>query len=392
MNKSKNKNKIIEDYFYKFGYNCFGPLLISFSQWLKKELKKRNIKKVFFLARDGFVLKKAFDCIKDDDVDTKYFYASRRSIIIPSLWKCETPNEIFESIAFKKKIRIKTFFKKVGLDDYNAEKIIKKYNFNYEKDYEIEDIKNNTEFLDEVFSIIKENSKSEWQSFIKYKEYMNFNGKIAIVDIGWYGTMQKALEKICTDIDIDGFYMALVPESGYYNSEKYHGFISDKIHDKELYNKLHYFISIFEFLFLAQHGSVKRFNTSNEFVELYEYEYKDKDEKMYAAQIQKGGLEYVQTHKSDNSLDKEDALKNLFYVMLSPKMQDVKMFGDIMFVDDEKKYMAKPKSIIFYIFHNKKFIQDFKHSSWRIGFLKRLLKVKLPYYRINNLIRKIFLR
>lgn len=44
---------------------------------------------------------------------------------------------------------------------------------------------------------------------------IGFSGKVAIVDIGWHGNMQKALVKICRkagiSIEISGFYLGLNP-------------------------------------------------------------------------------------------------------------------------------------------------------------------------------------
>lgn len=387
------------DYFVKFGYNCFGPLLYSFSTWLKEECKKKNIKKIFFLARDGYIMKEAFELINDEDIETSYFYASRRSIIVPSLWKLEQVEDVFEVIAFKKNIKLKSFLKKVGLDNFDLTELVNKYNLKMDEAYELEFIKNNKSFknfLNDLFPIIKSNSKEEYDGFDKYIEYMKFSGDIAIVDIGWYGTMQKSLKNIVQDATINGYYMGLVPEDGYYDLNYYNGFLFDKNHNKQLYDKFHYFINIFEFMFLAQHGSVKRFLDNENFVELYEYEYNGKVEKDFAKDIQNGALKFIQDFKDYKEkeilLDINVAVSNLLMLTLNPTYKDAKKFGNILFDDDERNFIAKPKSLFYYMLHSKKFIEDFKNSSWRIGFLKRLLKIKLPYLAINNFLRKVFLK
>ena len=45
------------------------------------------------------------------------------------------------------------------------------------------------------------NSKDEFNIYVNYLKSINFHGKVAIVDIGWHGNMQKALNKICLFID-----------------------------------------------------------------------------------------------------------------------------------------------------------------------------------------------
>jgi len=403
--KRKNLIKFIDakakkyDYYKKFGYQCFGPLLYAFSIWLKDDCNKRGIKKVFFLARDGFIMKQAFDNINDSDIKTEYLYASRRSIIVPSLWKLNTIDEIFEVIAFKKNIPLKSFIKKVGLDDYDISKLLIKYELELGKTYELESIKNDKnfkKFLEEIFPIIKDNSKREWEYFNNYANHMEFNGNVAIVDIGWYGTMQKSLYNIAENVNIHGYYMGLVPEKGYYVSDTYHGFLFDKEKNKDLYDKFHYFINIFEFMFLAQHGSVKCFKNNENYVDFYDYEYENKIEKDCARDIQQGAIEFIRDFKDYENqeiiCDINFSVFNLLSLTLKPTYCDAKRFGDILFDDDERTYIARPKSLFFYLVHLKQFIDDFKSSSWRIGFLKRLLKIKLPYLAINNFLRKVFLK
>ena len=337
-------------------------------------------------------MKKAFDIINTTEIKSYYFYASRRSVIVPSLCFCKNVEDIFDKIAFKKRITIKSFMKKVGLDGYDYDVTLNKYHLKEDVEYGLDEIKKNDSFLNEIFPIIKENSKKELKNFQKYVKNMQFSENVAIVDIGWYGTMQKALELICPNTTINGFYMALVPGSGYYDDNEYQGYIADKNHDTKLYNKLHYFISLFEFFFLAQHGSVRRFVDNETFVELYDYEYEEKPEREFAKNIQNGAIDYIVRNKGKLKINKNEGISNLYKKLLNPKNIDAIMFGNISFVDDNTRYVAKPRSLFYYLLHPKTFVKDFKDSSWRIGFLKRIFKIWLPYYRINNLLRKMFVK
>ena len=56
------------------------------------------------------------------------------------------------------------------------------------------------------------------------------------------------------------------------------------------------------------------------------------------------------------------------------------MFADFRFFDEgETLYLAKPKSVFYYIFHGGNLKRDFLSSRWKIGFMKRLFKISLPY-------------
>ncbi|WP_025025326.1 hypothetical protein [Companilactobacillus nodensis] len=60
--------------YYNFGYQCFGPLLYGFIDWLRDDLKKSKFDQVLFMARDGYIMKKVYDQVSDkSDIKARYF-------------------------------------------------------------------------------------------------------------------------------------------------------------------------------------------------------------------------------------------------------------------------------------------------------------------------------
>lgn len=382
--------KNYNDYFLNFGYRAFGPILFSFCKWLKKECSTNNIDKIYFLARDGYILKKAFNIIdKEHEFKTFYFYASRRSIIVPSLHKIKKPIEIFSAITFEKEIKMKSIIKKVGLEDYDLTEYLNKYKFDYDSVIKKKEIYNNAElekFLEEIYPIIEHNSKLEYVSFLRYKKKNEFFGKVAIVDIGWFGSMQRALNVIADDTDMYGYYLGLYPYGNFYDNNKSKGFMFDKDHDIKNYEYIKNCLTIFEFMTLAQHGSVKRFNDSEENVEFYKYEYENSIDKEKVQNIQIGGLNFVKDYLIQNKeISINEALQEFLKHTLTPTCKDAKELGNIQFFDNDFQYIAKPNRSIIQI---KNFLAEYKKSSWKIGFMKRTLKIKLPYMQITDFLRK----
>ncbi len=98
----QNKNSYIKEknIYYQYGFNSLGILLFSFSTWLKNNLANKKINKVFFLSRDGFLMKNVFDTIyKNDNIETHYLYVSRRSLNVPNLWKHPDFDFLDESVS-----------------------------------------------------------------------------------------------------------------------------------------------------------------------------------------------------------------------------------------------------------------------------------------------------
>lgn len=61
---------------YEYGYKCGGILVLGYCNFIYKTAKSKNIDKVLFFARDGYILKKIFDRLYPD-VKTEYVYWSR---------------------------------------------------------------------------------------------------------------------------------------------------------------------------------------------------------------------------------------------------------------------------------------------------------------------------
>lgn len=389
LNKFINKNNNYSDYYSRFGYKCFGPMLFSFSKWLYDNCVNNNIEKIYFLSRDGYIFKQVFDLFNFKKIKTEYFYASRRSIIVPSLYMIDNPLQIFDLITFSDSTKLKSLIKKIGLEDYDLSNIIDKYGLELDKEYKIEYLKNNClDFLNEIFPMIKDNAKVELDNFNKYIKSINFNGTVAIVDIGWFGTMQQALQKIVNDINIYGYYFGVYPYKDY-GTTNIKGFSFDHKNNSEFYEEFRNFIQVFEFMTLASHGSVKKFNEDLT-VDFYDYEYENCIEKEIVNKIQKSAIEFVKNYiETGNDIDMYTSIYNFKKVCMRPTIKDSKNIGKINFMDDEIKKLVPYKNSFYYLTHPKKIYKDLNNSVWKIGFLKRFFKLKLPYNFMVNKLRKI---
>lgn len=395
---TSHKNDIFED----IGYNEFGPLLMCYSKWLLNNLKLNKINKVFFLSRDGYIMKRAFDVINNNPtIESKYFYASRRSIIVPSLKDCGNINEILSRMYISKHTKIKSILKKIGLDDTIDENFfLSNYGVNINEEITLENIYTNEKYnrmFNDLYKKIINNSKFEYDNFNKYRNKMGFFGKLAIVDIGWFGNMQNALENLQLDSDICGYYIGIEPRKNYQSKYNMHGFLFETNRNYNIFLKEHNFNSIFEMLFLGHHGSVKRFNIScSDLVELYKYEYSDSKQENDILKLQNNAIEFVKDFYNSNLLDYIDgdltwSFDYLCHRFLNPNLKTATVFGNFFFLDDENNCIAKPSRFSRYI-NPANLVRDYKMSAWRIGFLKRLLKISLPYYDINMFIRRKYLK
>lgn len=61
---------------YEYGYKCGGLLILGYCNFIYKTAKEKKADKVFFFARDGYIIKQIFDRLYPD-IKTEYIYWSR---------------------------------------------------------------------------------------------------------------------------------------------------------------------------------------------------------------------------------------------------------------------------------------------------------------------------
>lgn len=73
---------------YHIGCRYAGPILYGYADWIVTQAVKKKIKRLYFIARDGYLVKKAVDVIlekKKLEMETGYIYGSRKAWRMPSL-------------------------------------------------------------------------------------------------------------------------------------------------------------------------------------------------------------------------------------------------------------------------------------------------------------------
>lgn len=401
-----NTSPIGKNRYYRFGYEKFGMFLWGYSQWLYKSVKESDIGDVYFFSRDGLIMKKAFDACFND-VHTHYLEVSRRSLRIPILWMNYELSHVIDMISPSKLMSLTTIFDGVGLDINNYYHLIRKYGFTVDSIFERKQIlsdKNLNDLYSELGDDIEVVSKREYELLVKYIKQNHLSGKFAIVDIGWSGGMQRylieALNKLGIDASVKGYYIGV---ADYYKRNidvvsnlDINGYLFDFLHDKDAEDKRSAFVGLFETLFLEQRGSVKNYRLENENVIAnrlpYEYLENGKPSFEYRSvmDIQKGALDFVKRFGNmELNISADTLYEGLSQTGLRPKKEDIDMFAEFRFFDEgEILYLAKPKNLFYYMFHIGDLKRDFLSSRWKIGFMKRLFKINLPYEEMYRIMLK----
>lgn len=406
-----NNHVEVGDTYNQFGYEVFGPLLYGFVRWIYTEAMKKGIKQVMFMARDGFVMKKLYDSLGyDKNIPSLYIEVSRRSLRVPQLAKNSEFENVMSSLSVPNMTNVTQIFDSLGLDANNYRKQIEKNNIDFNvlfKRDNLVDDERVKQLYEEIQGELESNAINEYINLVLYLKQFNFSKKTAIVDIGWAGSMQKALTDTLDDMhignDIFGYYVGLTKKSritlkGQEGRAKGYAFDCFNRQDEELESA---YIGLIESMFLEQAGSVKRYIQIGDraVAERYLYEYRMPDgelmsEAKIVSRIQEGAFQFaVDYHASILS----HILINDFSMMYDhihkvgnePEMINIKQFGKMRFFNcGDQVYLANPQSLAYYIFHVKELKRDIYDCQWKIGFLKALFRIKLPYRKIFEVLRR----
>lgn len=394
------------DEYYKFGYERFGMFLWGFSKWLYDSIKTSGIENIYFFSRDGLIMKKAFDLLYPN-VNTYYLEVSRRALRVPVLWKNYEFEHVLDMISPSKLVSLVTIFDGVGLDIENYKDLIEKYGFKTTTCFDRNELLKN-EKLKELYKNLEKDieriSRKEYEFLVKYIQQKNIKGKFAIVDIGWSGGMQRYLCEILDILKIEhqikGFYIGV---ADYYKRNKnivpsldLNGYLFDYSHDANAVDKRSPFVGLFETFFLEQAGTVENYIEENGKIKGHrlEYEYLKNGKPTYelkcVQKIQEGALDFISKFGNRNiSLSSDILFNGLEETGLRPSKKDIDLFADFRFFDEgEIQCLARPRSLFRYIFHINELKKDFLLSRWKIGFMKRMFKIKLPYENMYKFMLK----
>lgn len=179
------------------GYSALGPHLLALCNWIYNIAKRENIGTVHFVARDGFLVKEAFDCFGFDNVKSNYIRLSRKALVLADVTTVEDIYSIYSKMNIFCPKMLAEYFAPIIPDNKkdNLEVIFSEKGFIYDRK-----LKNMAEcercikvFVDDVIDM---NMLPDYKA--KLKEY--FSSIVSpgdyIFDIGYSGRPESALSSI----------------------------------------------------------------------------------------------------------------------------------------------------------------------------------------------------
>ena len=197
------------------GYIFWGPLFMGYMIWMIKTVIKGNCDLILFQARDGYLLEKLYQKIREAYPEIKfpsevYFLTSRRASVVPGI---REEKDIITAAEYPYHgLREKFLIERFGINEVGDENV------------PLPDCALGNK--QEIFT----RAEYERKNYIQYVEKLNISDyqKAALIDVTAAGTIQTSLSRFLT-IELEGFYFLkrksaitennAIPVKSYYESK-----------------------------------------------------------------------------------------------------------------------------------------------------------------------------
>lgn len=332
------------------------PVLFCYVRYILDCAAEQNIHRIYFLSRDGYILKQIADIITESEnlpIQTRYLYVSRYSLRNALYYKCDRAED-FERAGFFGHCAVQSAentLKRAGLNESQRLEVYKNTGFGGDENRIMSDREYN-DFCNELkkdkclFENIKKQAEEKYRNIILYFEQNGLldNEKKALVDSGWLGSVQRTLTELISDkTDINnivGFYFGLYRKK----DDSYRSFLFD-ISDAHKYVPT-FCNNLFECFCSAPHGMTTGYELSGGKAVPVTAGTVPKLVKAADTQI-KTAVRFTRfVCEKHNDTSKEmlgrissQLIKQLMY---KPDMQEAKILGEFPFCDDVTEIRTQP--------------------------------------------------
>lgn len=374
---------------YRLGYEACGSILLGFSKWIMEQAIRDGVKDLYFLARDGFLVKRIYDLISvgvDGAPKSHYLLASRRCYSTAALF---SEQDLLDSLSMSfSKVSVEKILEArygVSVDELREGTLsasgISSFTdvLDIKRKSHLNKFKRLLAFNSEV---LLERAGVEREALLIYLSDMGISknsNSFAVVDIGHNASLQRCLGRILDGrVDIGGYYFMTYHGAKTVFDEGFDvkGYLSDFEDSKLSSHPYCKNIGMFEFLFLPSIPSFKRFNYKSGKLHA---EYVGGDESARFSvidQVHKGVEDYVSAILSAvrgdirlYDVSKNKSLKTYVEFIQNPYPDDARMLDALSFVDqfggsDARYLIATPK---FSPVSQDNFTEYLADSWWREG-------------------------
>jgi FMN phosphatase YigB (HAD superfamily) len=256
------------DFHYRYGYSCLGPIFCGFVLGVMEETRRRSIGKVFFLAREGDLFRilysKLASALAEPLPSAGYLYVSRKSVFLPASWR-GLPRRYLDVVLYNPRQKgLLSVANALGIPPAEFAGVARRFGVSIDQPIRGWESERYARLLDdgEFQSTVVRHAGPARSLLRRYLEQEGFFGsqRVAVVDIGWNGTIQYALRGAFGEEadfpETAGFYLSFNDGFRYgFGPDEAKGFLYDGRAGPASHNVFALFEELFENAARAHHGT-----------------------------------------------------------------------------------------------------------------------------------------
>lgn len=251
----------------QLGFVGAGPLIFGFCKWVIEKAIEQDYRDLYFLARDGRIVKEVYDVIARNYPNApkaKYLLCSRRAVNLAKVQKFEDIVDLI-GVDYANKTKLGFLLEsRFGLhyDKVDAG-ILAAHKYTWDTRVTADDRPRLVKLLEDLQQLIFEQATRERGNYVDYLAEMGFlkEERAAVVDIGYAGTMQESLQVISGRSMLDGLYLMTFRQAikrVQRNGMNCFGYLGDFIDRHDTFHPFCRHVPLYETLFSSQDTSFVR--------------------------------------------------------------------------------------------------------------------------------------
>lgn len=334
-----------------YGYGVIGPIMYEYISWILQQAQKRKLKTLYFLARDGYLLKRMAETLCDKKgyhIQCRYLYCSRMALRMPTYhFIGDEAYDLLLQGGYH--ITPYTLMRRLGLDREERSRVYAEIEVTKE-----ENALTPVEFGELTQKIRKSKAYKELmycKSIASYDNTIGYfkqeelfeNVQIAIVDSGWSGSMQRSLRQLLEHEgyqgNIVGFYFGLYNAPKESTDGEYKTYYFDAF--SNIKHKVYFDNTLFECMLSAPHGMTIGFSYDGEIFQPILKENINADLSDFIQNQVTGAVKYVrrsfEKDRSSGFVWRESVkrtYKNLKRAVIYPTRDETEAYCNFKFCDD----------------------------------------------------------
>ena len=337
-------------FWWRFGYSVAGPVLAGFALWLHERFAADGVQRAYFLLRDGEIIEQVYRALVGDRAGptVSLLDSSRRAFFLPAL-ESGDPGLVSQLLATENARPAREFLERLGVDATPFGFAFRQAGFAGPDDV-VEPVDGPSLLRmrtliqrPEVIEAILARSRAERALLVDWlvAQGVFAPGRIALVDIGWNATIQRALHAVAAlerrPADATSYYLGTLAPAHERMPAGVRGYLFEGGRPAERAATVLGLRQLVEFICTSARGSLRGFrrDASGAVVPVHSTPEHDAAQAARLAQLHAGALAYARGLRDErlvfgfDAIGPEAAVRRLVRVITRPTAEEAEAIGDV---------------------------------------------------------------